>query len=240
MASATSVQNLVERFSALDPSLPSHLFADVATANGELHIDEECSSLAGTQFGVKFETRSLESIHDELECAVCTEYANRPAAIEALEELIAEAVSALLVCERSDQGLPRITNMGALINSLRPNIWMRAPAVEILLRALEQRFVPDLPGEGVTWLVMRGAGAPLVLLNDGIHHASGYSLLLLPKNFHLVSTPSRPLSVREPYASRRLCESVKASELHAVRQLFFQMVIGGTDPHIALQAALSV
>jgi hypothetical protein len=117
---------------------------------------------------------------------------------------------------------------------------VRQAAIDVLLRALEQRFPPDLPEVGSAWLVMRGAGAPLVLLPDGLHHASGYSVLLLPPNMLLSAGAGRPLSVSNPYQPRWLCDHVTEAELQAVRHLFFQMVTGGTEPSVALQAALVV
>lgn len=240
MTTATSLSDLVQRFNSIDVALPDYLCVEVPVADGVLHIDETCPVLGNIHFGVKFETRSIRAIHTALSCTDCAQLSNRADVLEAIEEPLSEAVAALVACERSDCASPRVVNLGSLINSLRPSIWVQNAAIDVLLRALEQRFVPVLPASGTAWLVKRGAGAPLALLPDGLHHASGYSILLLPRNMVISSAPSRHLSVTAPFAPQLLCENVTPSELLAARALFFQMVTGGTEPSVALQAALAI
>jgi hypothetical protein len=240
MASAASLRELVQRFSALHGALPGLLFTEVPVYDGVLHIDEECPALSGIHFGVKFETRALADVLDELSCRACVELSERSEILEAVEEPLSEAVAVLVACESHDRGASQNVHLGSLINSLRASIWVRNPAIATLLDVLEARFAPSLPSIGTAWLVKRGAGAPLALLANGLHHASGYSVLLLPQNMNLLSTPSRPLSVREPFVPQMLSEDITSSELVRARELFFQMLTGGTDPSVALQAALAI
>lgn len=240
MESAASLHDLVQRLQTFDSSLPSLLYCETPTADDVIHIDEECPILSRVHFGVSFPTRSLQYISDHLTCSSCLTLSHRRETLDALEEPLSDVLAVLAACTRHDAGLARSVNLGSLLNGLRPSVWVRQAAIDVLLRALEQRFPPDLPEVGSAWLVMRGAGAPLVLLPDGLHHASGYSVLLLPPNMLLSAGPSRPLSVSNPYQPRWLCDHVTEAELQAARHLFFQMVTGGTEPSVALQAALVV
>lgn len=237
MSTKSALYDLEQSFRVLDARLPGFLYCEAVLENDYLHLDDKCPSLAGGRAGLRYETRSLGHINATLECSACSYDLVSELAVDKVRELLAEPLAVLALC-KLDQLVPTQPKpLGSLINSLRPSVWVDPFAVDVLLGALEARFPPDLPKIGTAWLVHRGAGTPTTLLPDGLHHPTGVSLLLLPANLSLIGGPDSPGGACRP---SRLKENVNADDLQRIRHLFFQMVVGGVDPALAIQAALAI